>query len=111
MNRCNYNQDITIRALSRGDLYDRMYVQSGGNTDHIYRLEIHENGNVYHKAEYRIQHRCTGDFIEYETNSKVDRIYYTCWSRSLNVDWYETHYSKRLNLDVIREEKLNLLGI
>lgn len=43
----NYNSDITIRELSRHDLYDGIIVQSFGNTDCIYKLNFID-GSLYY---------------------------------------------------------------
>lgn len=113
MNYNNYNSDITIRELNREDLYDGIFVQSFGNTDFIYRLYKNNDDTWSYSPAYQIDGNRKSNAGKIDFPMKKDSSYISGnvrydWS---TVRWCETHYSRRFNLDVIREEKLNQIGI
>lgn len=114
----NINHDIEIRILDKSDLYNGMFVQSCGNSDHIYEIRIKGN-TIQYKTTYLIEGR---DIMLYESENlgkeKYDGGYFNVVGidavfidASNDIHWCETIYSRRYNLKEVREEKLKKLGI
>jgi hypothetical protein len=106
MQRKNYNEEITTKLLTKDDLYIGKYIQTFGNTDHIYKIV-----NIYDsEVEVAASHVLSGYNDDHDTIYDLEDIDYKS-TQFCDFDICETLYTDKLNVEVIREKKLELLGI
>jgi hypothetical protein len=101
MDNSNYNESVTVRVLSRNELYIGRYVQSFGNTTFIYKIVAISNDKLELESAYRMWNGVFELDTEYENTQYLYDFNRLC----------ETVHTQELNIDTIRDNKLNLLGI
>ena len=99
----NFNENITLRVLTEADFYHGLLLQAFGNRDTIYRILI-KDGQFFYSPVFKIN------------NGKYEEVIpgvHHAYPRPISKlhSWCETIWTKSLNKDIIREEKLNQLGI
>jgi hypothetical protein len=101
MDNSNYNESVTVRVLSRNELYIGRYVQSFGNTTFIYKIVAISNDKLELESAYRMWNGVFELDTEYENTQYLYDFNRLC----------ETVHTQELNIDTIRDRKLNLLGV
>mgnify|MGYP003621689634 FL=1 len=96
----NYNESVTVSVLSRDELYIGRYVQSFGNTTFIYKIVAISNDKLELESAYCMWDGVFGMVFGIDTE-------YVYGFNSL----CETVHTQELNIDTIRDRKLNLLGV
>lgn len=105
MDNSNYNESVTVRVLSRNELYIGRYVQSFGNTTFIYKIVAISNDKLELESAYRMWNGV------FELDTEYDNTQFT-YEFTYDFDRLcETVHTQELNIDTIRDNKLNLLGI
>lgn len=102
----NWNWDIMIREVTETDFYDRITVQSFGNSECIYEIQRIGGKWLYRPIGW-IQDR-------YRNNSEVTRNHSGPGGWMViqsDTRWCETTYSVQINPVEIRNKKLEILGI
>ncbi len=97
----NYNESVTVSVLSRDELYIGRYVQSFGNTTFIYKIVAISNDKLELESAY-----CMWDGV-FEMDTEYENTQYVYGFNSL----CETVHTQELNIDTIRDRKLDLLGV
>jgi hypothetical protein len=113
----NWNWDIHIRYISEEDYYSGLMVQSYGNYKTIYEIDYFFDRWMFratHSIIDREPHKLDSQIEKYPSGKPPDKNIGNGWHTiddDGNFRWSETIYSRRCNLQLTREEKLNQLGI
>jgi|ERR1035437_6783351 hypothetical protein len=102
----NINKDITVKILSREDLYDGMFIQSAGNDEYIYKIK-------YRNREYDLfsWFRISNNVLIPENNLSSFVGHIDIDSLINSSSFIETTHTIKLNSPYIRDAKLIELGI
>ena len=103
----NYNRKITTKILKIEDLYDGIYVQAFGNTDFIYKLTL-KDGEWFYTSVFQIEDQ---DWVKDESNIYSNGPARIRLNEEGFISWCETIWTRKLNPDTMREDKLKQIGI
>ena len=104
----NYNEKITTKILKIEDIYDGIYAQAFGNTEFIYKLTL-KDGEWIYTSVFQIKEQ---DLVKYDESN----VYYSRPARIRAneegfISWCETIWTRKLNPNTMREDKIKQIGI
>ena len=103
----NYNRKITTKILKIEDLYHDIYAQAFGNTDFIYKLTL-KDGEWFYTSVFQIVDQ---NLVKHESNIYSNRPARIRANEKGFISWCETIWTRKLNPDTMREDKLKQIGI